>query len=125
MTRILGIAVICAAATLILKESKSSVWQLLPLAGGACIVVYALVSLGSSVDELYKLTSGTALSEYAGTLTRAVGIGYASTLTADVCRGCGADAPASAIIMLGRAELLALCCPLIARLMTAASSLLL
>lgn len=123
MIKFIGIAILCAAATAFLRESKSPLYWILPTVGGVCILAYAVSSVGRSVETISELASGTAVSDYVGTLLRALGIGYASEMTADVCRGCGADQPANSILLLGRAELVALACPLLVRLLDAASSL--
>ncbi len=123
MIKYIGIAVLCAVATALLRESKSPVHVLLPTAGTVCILVYALGSLGQSVELMSSLADNTAVSEYVETLVRAVGIGYATELTADVCRGCGASEPASAILLFGRAELAAMCCPLLLKLLNSAAAL--
>lgn len=122
MVKFFGIAILCAAATLLLREAKSPLSRLLPLAGCICILAYAISSVGKSAETLNGLADGTAVSEYTGTLLRAIGIGYASELTANVCRGCGADTVASSILLLGRAELVVLACPLLIRLLDAATS---
>lgn len=122
MIKFFGIAILCAAATAFLRESKSPISRFLPLAGGICIVAYAVSSVGESIKTIGSLAEGTAVSEYTGTLIRALGIGYASEITADVCRGCGAESAASSILLLGRAELVVLACPLLIRLLNAASS---
>lgn len=124
MLRFFGIAILCAAATAFLRETKSPLYRMLPAVGGVCILAYAVSSVGQSVTALEGLAEGTAVSDYVGTLLRALGIGYASELTADVCRSCGADQPANSILLLGRAELVALACPLLAELLGAAASVL-
>lgn len=124
MLKFLGIAILCAAATVFLRESESPLSRLLPVAGGICILVFAFSSLGGSVRKISELAEGTAVSEYSETLMRALGIGYAAELTADVCRSCSAESAASAIILLGKAELAALACPLLIRLLGAALSIL-
>ncbi len=122
MLKFIGIALLCAAATALLRGTGSSVHTYLPVLGGICIFIYAIGRLGGPARSLYELSEGSAVSEYVGTLLRALGIGYASEMTADVCRGCGAEQPASAILLLGRAELVVLACPLLIRLLDAASS---
>lgn len=124
MLRLFGIGVLCAAATVILREVKSPVSRFLPLLGCLVISLYAVAELADGASAVAKLAEGTAVSEYIGTLMRAVGIGYAAELSADVCRGCGADSTASAILLLGRTELVALACPLLLSLLSTASSLL-
>ncbi len=124
MLRFLGIAILSAAATVFLRETKSPLTRFLPAAGGVLILAYAIKVLGGTVESLNNMAAGTVVSEYAGTLMRALGIGYAAELTADVCRGCDAESAASAIMILGRAELALLACPLLIRLLDAASSLL-
>lgn len=122
MFKLIGVALLCAAATVFLRETGSPVTRFVPLAGSVLILTLAFSSLGKSLYELTELLSGTAVSEYAGTLLRALGIGYAAELTSDVCRSCGADSAASSILLLGKAELVSLACPLLVRLLDAASS---
>lgn len=124
MIKYMGIAVLCAAATVFLRETKSPLARFIPLCGSLCILVYAAVSLRGSVSAIESLADGTVVSEYTGTLLRALGIGYTAELTADVCRGCGADSVSSAILTMGRVELAALACPLLLNLLSAASSVL-
>lgn len=122
MLKAVGVCVLCAAMTVFLHETKSPLSRLFPLAASICVLIFAVSKLGECVGSVGALAEGTAVSGYTGTLLRAVGIGYVAELTADVCRGCGADAAASAVIMLGRAELAVLCCPLLVSLLEAASS---
>ncbi len=124
MLKFIGIAILCAAATLLLRESGSPLSRFLPVAAGIFILAFAFSVLEEPISKLTSLTDGTAVSEYMGTLLRALGIGYAAELTSDVCRSCGAEPAASAILMLGKAELAALAFPLLARLLDAAASIL-
>ena len=118
MLKFCGIALLCAAAASLLQGTKSPLYTYLPLLGGICITIYAFGRLGETLSPLRSM------SENAGTLLRALGIGYAAELTADVCRGCGAERSASAILLLGRAELVLLACPLLVRLLDSALSVL-
>ncbi len=123
MIRFIGIALLCAAATVFLHGTGSAVAKFLPIAGGVLILAFAFSSLGGSVSAIGELASGTAVSEYTGTLIRALGIGYVSELTADVCRTCGAETAGNSILTLGKAELAVLACPLLLKLLGTASSL--
>ena len=124
MLKFCGIALLCAAAASLLQGTKSPLYTFLPLLGGICITIYAFGRLGETLSPLRSMSENTEMSGYAGTLLRALGIGYAAELTADVCRGCGAERSASAILLLGRAELVLLACPLLVRLLDSALSVL-
>lgn len=125
MLKLFGIGIICAAATALLRETKSPLCTFLPLAGCLCLFIYAVSRLAGGITALENLVEGTAAAEYAETLVRAVGIGYTAELTADVCKSSGAEPVASSIILLGRAELVVLACPLLVRLLETASSVIL
>ena len=61
----------------------------------------AIASIYPSVSFLISAAEGTAFESYAAVLLKAIGIGYCTVITADACRGAGADTAASGIELWG------------------------
>ncbi len=117
MIKYFGIAILCAAATALLRETKSPLYWVLPASCAVCLFLCVSGSVRESVISLQKLVEDTMVADYMDTLLRAVGIGYASEMTADICRGCGAEQISSSILLLCRVELIILSLPLLTELM--------
>ena len=108
MIKLCGIALFAGIAAIILSGSDNRMSKLLSLAAALILLITAINSISPVISELSSLISSISsseLSEYAATLLRALGIAYATELTSEVCRTCGADSTAVGISIVGRAEL--------------------
>lgn len=120
--KICGAALLCAAAVPILREMKG-MSALLSAAVAIMAAAAAIASICPSVSFLISAAEGTAFESYAAVLLKAIGIGYCTVITADACRGAGADTAASGIELLGRAEILLISLPLITELLSGVAGL--
>ena len=116
--RISGVAVISVAAALLLKEKNKNA----AVAAAMCAVILIFTfSINGGASQVIKavasLGEGTAISRYAPTLVKALGIGYVASVTESICRDAGEETVAAAVILGAKVELLLLSLPLIEGLM--------
>lgn len=124
MIRFVGIALLAAAATAVLAEVKSPLAKLLPVGAALLLFAAAITEILPVITEFSSLIEDGSASVYASTLLRALGIAYATELTGDICRASGADAAATGISVIGRAELTIIAAGFLFELLKLAASLL-
>lgn len=120
---LLGAAVLCAVAALVLRESKSGLAAVAALFAGALLLGAAAERYAPVVRELLSLASGGAFSSYAGVFLRALGAALLAELAASVCRDLGETSLAAKAELIGKAEILLLSLPLARELIAAVSEL--
>ena len=103
-----------------LREIKSSYCTLLSIAGGLCLFIAGAASFIPALASIIDIAAQSGLSGYASLLLKALGIGYTTELTSDICRASGADTTASGIELVGRVEIFLLACPLLSELIKSA-----
>ena len=123
--RFCGIAVLGLSAVLLLREKHPAFAF---FCGASVMIVTAIQlcgsSVGSAVEAITDAAENTAFSGYVGILLRALGIGYISAFTAEICRSAGENLLAGAAVIAGKAELILLCVPMITGLLDVAATLL-
>lgn len=119
-----GLALLALSVVMILSEFKPKLAKLAAVAVGAALLCAAGANIYPSVALVSDFVKDTPLSEYSGTLLKALGVALAVEVTADICRDAGEAALASRLEMVGKAELLLLALPLVSELMSIARGLL-
>lgn len=111
--KICAICIISAVVYMIVNSLSGSVSFAvklggLVLAGGVVAVMSAPV-----VSRIYELSElGEGIGEYADVVIRSLGVAILAHLCADVCRDCGENSAASAVILAAKIEIVILCLPL-------------
>lgn len=121
MIKYCGIALCALAAILILKGMKSEFSGIVALAAAVILFGVAAVEFYPTLKMLKELISGTSFEGYMSTLVKALGITLAVQFSAELCRDAGESAIASKLELVGKAEILLLCLPLINELITLAA----
>ena len=96
-----------------------------PLSAAVCVFLLggSVALFSPTVLSLRSMLSGTAVAGYLTPVFKGMGTVMITQTAADVCRDCGESAVASGVETVGRAELLAICLPLIKEICAAAVSL--
>ena len=123
--RFSGIALIGVFVSFLLKDKYRAQGTV------AIILAVVLISLesiengvGTAVSTIASFSEGTALSEYVIVLQKALGIGYITTITANICRDANESSLALALEFAGKVQILLLALPLVSSLLETAKSLL-
>ena len=122
MLKYCGAALCALAAVLVLRSQKSEFSGLVSLAASVILLGAAMVTFLPIVEFVSQTVVGTGFSEYLTVLMKALGITLTIQLCAEVCRDAGEASLASKLELVGRAEILILCLPLIRDLITLAGS---
>ena len=122
MLKYCGAALCALAAVLVLRSQKSEFSGLVSLAASVILLGAAIVTFLPIVEFVSQTVVGTGFSEYLTVLMKALGITLTIQLCAEVCRDAGEASLASRLELVGRAEILILCLPLIRDLITLAGS---
>ena len=121
MIKYCGIALCALAAILILKGMKSEFSGIVALAAAVILFGVAAAEFYPTLKMIKELISGTIFEGYMSTLVKALGITLAVQFSAELCRDAGESAIASKLELVGKAEILLLCLPLINELITLAA----
>ncbi len=105
---------------IILRGQKSDFAGLVSLAASVILLGASVAAFLPVIEFVLETVEGTGFAEYLATLTKALGITLAVQLSADVCRDAGESSIASKLELVGKAEILVLCLPLIRDLITLA-----
>lgn len=115
-----GAALCALIGVLVLKGQKSEFAGLVSLAASVILLGASLVTFLPVVEYIFDSVEGTGFAEYLTTITKALGITLAVQLCSEVCRDAGETALATKLELIGKAEILVLCLPLIRELVTLA-----
>ena len=102
---------VCAVSAFLLKDFG---WKGVPVLGLICfigILSFAGNYLFSVKDMFLEIGSDHDISSAAGAILKIVGVGYLAGIVADVCRELGEAATASAVVFIGRIEIIAIATP--------------
>lgn len=123
MVKYCGIALCALTAVLLLRPQKSEFAGYIGIAASVILFGAAITSFLPIFGYIREITAGTVFTDHLGALAKAVGITLAVQFTADVCRDAGESALASKLELVGKTEILLLCLPLVAELISLASEL--
>ncbi len=122
LTKLIGVALLCAVAVLFLREGGGRWATLAAAAGGILLLIAALSRYQEVLSLLQSYTGGGGglFSEAATLSLKVVGVGLLTEVGADVCRDLGEGGLAGRVEMCGKAEILLLCLPTLARVLALA-----
>ncbi|MBQ8551557.1 MAG: hypothetical protein IJ428_01950 [Clostridia bacterium] len=123
MIKYCGVALCTLAAVLILRGQKSEFAGYVSLAASVILLGAAITTFLPIFEYIKGIVSGTSFGSYLETLAKALGITLAVQLAAEICRDSGEAALASKLELIGKAEVLLLCLPLISELIKLAAEL--
>ncbi len=123
--RFSGIALIGAFVSLSLKERHKTLGITAAL---AAIVLISLKTVESGVSDavstVLSFSKNTGFAEYVIALEKALGIGYITTITGNICKDAGEASLAACVEFAGKVQILSLCLPLVSALLKIAEGLL-
>lgn len=118
MIKLCGLALFAFVSYIILKSSNSGASSVFAAAVILIFTGAAVSSLSPAFSSLSEKIKTAGLEKYASVLIKALGISYASEITADICRAGGAGFAASGIEIAARAELAVLSIPFLTELLS-------
>lgn len=109
-----AICIITAVLALVLKEYKSEYALMAVLAGGTVVTAYILKGVIGSVEYIRTRLEDCGINtDCFKTALKALGIGYVTGFTADVCRDSGQTALAGKAELAGKCAVFLLSAPLL------------
>jgi len=123
MIKYCGIALCALAAILILRAEKSEFAGYVSLAASVILLGAALTTFLPMMEYIKSIMSKTEFGPYLETLTKALGITLCVQVASDICRDLGEGAMGARLELIGKAEILLLCLPLISELLELAAHL--
>ncbi len=120
MLKYCGAALLALVGVIVLRGQKSEFAGLVSLAASVILLGASVAIFLPVIEFVFEAVDGTGFGEYLSTLTKALGITLAVQLSADVCRDAGEVSLASKLELVGKAEILVLCLPLVRDLITLA-----
>ena len=121
MEKYCALALLALAAVLVMKALKSEFAGFAALASSAVLMCAALVSFSPVLEYINTLAEGSPFSEHLTVLLKAMGITLLVQFASEICRDSGETALASKLELVGKAEILLLCMPLVKELITLAA----
>ena len=123
--RFSGIALIGAFVSVLLKEKYKAQITVAVLAAIVLISLNSMESgVGQAVSNVLSFSENTGFAEHVIILQKALGIGYITTITANICKDAGEASLAATMEFAGKIQLLILCFPLVSSLLDIAKGLL-
>ena len=123
MLKYCGAAILALMGVVFLRGQKSEFSGLVSLAASVILLSAAVITFLPVIEFVLGAVEGTGFGKYLSTLTKALGITLSVQLCADVCRDAGETSLASKLELVGKAEILVLCLPLIRELISLAGEL--
>jgi stage III sporulation protein AD len=120
MIKYCGIALVALAAVLILKGQKSEFTNMVTFATAVILFGIAAAEIFPTLKLLSETIKGTKFEGYMSTLLKALGITLAVQFSSELCRDAGETSIASKLELIGKAQILLLCFPLINELIALA-----
>lgn len=120
MLKYCGAALLALVGVIVLRGQKSDFAGLVSLAASVILLGASVAAFLPVIEFVFETVEGTDFAKYLSTLTKALGITLAVQLSADVCRDAGETSLAAKLELVGKAEILVLCLPLIRDLITLA-----
>ena len=105
--------IIAALLSVTLKKARPEFSLLLTLLSGAVVLIYIFASISGVLSEISELISrGNFVGENLKVLIKSLGITFAASFGADVCRDAGENSAANKIELGGKVAVLVLCLPM-------------
>ena len=122
--RLCSVAVIGVCAAMLVKQWKGDVLPILRLAITVLLAIAAFTVASPFAAFLSELIGGEQALPHGSLLFKALGIAVLTQCASEICRECGEAGAASGVELIGKAEILLLCLPLINDLLSEAQALL-
>lgn len=123
--KIAGVCICAVCAALILGERNRSAAVLCSIAAIAAVMYFVIGgAVGDTVQALRGVYGGEYVGEYAEVLAKALAVSYITSAASEICESAGEAGLSRAASLGGRAEILALCMPMILKLLETASGML-
>lgn len=116
MIKYCGAALCALICVLLLKSHKSELALLVSLGASILLISAAIDTFGPAFDFVKEIMAKTEVGEYFSVLVKALGVTLGVQFTAELCRDSGESGIASKLELVGKAEILILCLPLIREL---------
>lgn len=121
----LGIAVLAAAISVMLKKHNPEYSFLISIGAGVLMFFVILSKITPAVSQISSLLSSTGMStEYGEILFKTLGICFLTQFAADSCRDAGESALASKVELAGKVLIVVMALPLFEKIAETALSLL-
>lgn len=112
--RIVGIGLIGAILSILLRNSKPEFSMLIPVVVSFTVLACAMPYLIRITEELSRMASSTGInSSYMRIVIKVIGISYLVCITAELCKDAGENAIAAKIELGGKLIILAMAIPII------------
>ena len=116
MIKYCALALIALSAVTVMRGVKSEFAGFAALASAVLLLGAAVSAFTPVLEYVKEITEGTAFGEYMGVLMKALGITVAVRFCSEICRDSGENALASKLELVGKAEIMLLCLPLVSEL---------
>lgn len=123
--KIVGIALMAVAASLVLRAYRPEFGLQIAIAAGVLILMFTLdelIALSSFLSETlvrFQIDAG-----YLKVMLKVIGTAYLAQFAADLCRDAGENAVAGKVELAGRVLILALCLPVLMSILEMVGSIL-
>ena len=112
--RIVGIGLIGAMLSILLRNSKPEFSMLIPVVVSFTVLACAMPYLIRITEELSRMASSAGInSSYMRIVIKVIGISYLVCITAELCKDAGENAIAAKIELGGKLIILAMAIPII------------
>lgn len=112
--RIVGIGLIGAILSILLRNSKPEFSMLIPVVVSFTVLACAMPCLIRITEELSRMASSAGInSSYMRIVIKVIGISYLVCITAELCKDAGENAIAAKIELGGKLIILAMAIPII------------
>ena len=113
--------IIAALLSVTLKKTRPEFSLLLTLLSGAVVLIYIFANVSGVLSEINDLiSSGNFVGENLTALIKSLGITFAASFGADVCRDAGETSAANKIELGGKIAVLVICLPMFKSLLSIA-----
>ena len=123
--KICGGAVIAAVCAFFLKESSKTAAVSAAALGLTVLMGTVVGRLLTVLSPLKQLFGTNGANEYMTVMLKGLGIGMTVRITSDICKDMGENGLSGCIELAGKAEILILCFPILAKIVTSVRELLL
>lgn len=114
MVQIVGLGLIAAILSLIMKEQKPIFAFLIAAFAGIAIFLFLIGKIGIIIDTLQDLAAASGVQPiYLKTILKIIGIAYIAEIGAQLVRDAGQESIASKIELAGRVLIIVLAIPII------------
>ena len=113
LVKICGIAILCVAVIMVMREIKSGFPWAAKLGGIVLVCGIILLNIGEIKSNFVLFEGNVYISEYIAVMLKAFGIAFLVRVCSDVCRECGEGSIAFSVESAGKLCILYMCIPII------------